>query len=207
LKEEYPRWLRIIQKPPPQHTREFSLLNYPFLFDPIMKAKILRIESLTRMSAGFENAFVHHAFLLTAKKVVDGLDGVGRIQEELMSPTDEQIIHGPASITVAISDDFGSEQLTSQQDMEQRSAVHSPAHGRSTTDRQRPSRLSITRDRSSVSSQEEVDQPVLARMEKVFHYATNPYLVLEVRRDHLVEDATDQVRQTSVILCSNKACS
>eukprot|EP00039_Didymoeca_costata_P003325 m.66836 g.66836 ORF g.66836 m.66836 type:complete len:883 (-) comp11842_c0_seq1:6-2654(-) len=67
FKDEYNYWKKRQQDPllsPP------SPLEYPFLFDPACKARVLRIDAVVQMSAKFQDAFMHQAWVLQTQKMM-----------------------------------------------------------------------------------------------------------------------------------------
>jgi ubiquitin-protein ligase E3 A len=105
FKEEYKHWRKTLNS---QKITEFSYFNYPFLFSPVSKTRILHIDAMVQMSQEFEDAVVHQAIVIHAQR----------------------FLH---------------------------------------------------------------DSPSVVNLEKGLKGATNPFFVLEVRRQHLVKDVLDQV--------------
>ncbi|KAI9092800.1 hypothetical protein DFS34DRAFT_596368 [Phlyctochytrium arcticum] len=132
FKEEYKQWRRTLEDTPSSSSNKqsvraagkstiksttpsssihkFSYFNYPFLFTPLAKTRIMHIDAMVQMSLEFEDAFVHQALVVHAQRF-------------------------------------------------------------------------LTSDSRSVH-----------HLEHALKQATNPYLVLEIRRDRLVEDVLDQLR-------------
>ncbi|KAJ3334074.1 hypothetical protein HDU76_011598 [Blyttiomyces sp. JEL0837] len=107
FKEEYRSWKKTLDGP---KIVEFSYFNYPFLFDPVAKTRILHIDAMVQMSQEFEDAVVHQAIVIHAQRFLQ-------------------------------------------------------------------------------------DSPFVANLEQELKGVTNPFLVLEVRRQHLVKDVLDQIRK------------
>ncbi|KAJ3097588.1 hypothetical protein HDU96_000336 [Phlyctochytrium bullatum] len=107
FKEEYKTWKKVLET---KKAGEFSFFNYPFLFDPVAKTRILHIDAMVQMSQEFEDAVVHQAIVIHAQKFLQ-------------------------------------------------------------------------------------DSPSVTNLEQGLKGATNPFLVLEVRRQHLVKDVLDQIRR------------
>lgn len=66
FKEEYKQW-----KSKSTNIQKFSFLNFPFLFNPASKTRILHISSMVSMSLEFEDAFVHQALVIHAQRFLD----------------------------------------------------------------------------------------------------------------------------------------
>ena len=159
FKEEVPRWQKMHSERHSSKT-EFCILNYPFVLDPIAKTRIFRIESMMNMSGGFEQAFVHHAFVVQAQKLVNGLQQVSDANSD-----SDRLSRSGSRLRL----DEPSETGRQVAEPVRRAAAAERSLSRST------SRLNIN------------------DLESSFQPYTNPYLVLEVRRDRLVEDSLDQV--------------
>ncbi|KAJ1562932.1 hypothetical protein HK405_005796 [Cladochytrium tenue] len=115
FKEEYRNWKRSDHSTARgsttlNQTAEFSLFDYPFLFDPVSKSRVMHIDAMVQMSQEFEEAVVHQAIVIHAQRFLQ-------------------------------------------------------------------------------------DSPSILNLEQELKGATNPFLVLEVRRQHLVRDVLDQVRR------------
>ncbi|KND03875.1 uncharacterized protein SPPG_01327 [Spizellomyces punctatus DAOM BR117] len=108
FKDEYKTWKRTLENP--SQVTQFSYFNYPFLFDPTAKTRIMHIDAMVQMSLEFEDAFVHQALVVHAQRFLQ-------------------------------------------------------------------------------------DSPSVVQLEHNLKQATNPFLVLEIRRQHLVQDALDQIRK------------
>lgn len=79
FKEEYKLWNLMSDT----HTRSktvplvpllepgFSYFNFPYLFDPVAKTRIMHIDAVIQMSHQFEDAFVHQALVLHAQRFLD----------------------------------------------------------------------------------------------------------------------------------------
>ena len=161
FKEEYLRWRRLNANPTSLQT-EFSLLNYPFLFDPIAKSRVLRVESMSSMTSGFEMAFINNAFVTQAQRLLTGLETV-ESQSSKRSENGDPVASAETPCNVSES-----------------GAVPSRSDARREAEPRRSG------SRTPLTS---------ASIEAAFQGATNPYFVLEVRREHLIEDAIDQVIQ------------
>eukprot|EP00158_Paraphelidium_tribonemae_P006151 Partr_v1_DN27704_c1_g1_i1_m67605 putative HECTc len=80
VKQLFFRYLKLYSQPELLATT-FSLLNYPFLLDPIQKSRIIRIEALAWMSGEFEDAFVRQGFVGSLKKVIESVGNIARISD------------------------------------------------------------------------------------------------------------------------------
>ena len=65
FKTEYKNWRDS------ETSQRFSYFNYPFLFDPISKTKILRLDALYQMSEEFEQSYVSQALIAHAQKFLE----------------------------------------------------------------------------------------------------------------------------------------
>eukprot|EP00127_Corallochytrium_limacisporum_P006979 Clim_evm33s239 gene=Clim_evmTU33s239 len=68
-------------------THPMSFFNYPFLFDPAHKTKILHIDAVVQMAEVFEDAFVNHAWVVHAQKLLEDNAERRSIQGVLRSAT------------------------------------------------------------------------------------------------------------------------
>lgn len=151
-------------------TASFSLLNYPFLFDPIAKARVLRVESMTSMTGGFEEAFVNNAFVTQAQKVLDGLDALERVP--------------PMRVSVAADNDHDDDDEDAPSDVSGASADDGDHDDDDDEDKEVDGAQRNKTTRAPFDS---------AQLERAFEKVTVPYLVMEIRREHLVEDAIAQI--------------
>ncbi|KAJ3218464.1 hypothetical protein HK099_005037 [Clydaea vesicula] len=104
FKDEYKIWKRTQQPPktghiPRSHSMpningfpEFSYFNFPFLFDPVAKTRILHIDAMTQMSLEFEDAFVHQALVIHAHKFLQDSASVATIEQELERKTNPYLL-------------------------------------------------------------------------------------------------------------------
>lgn len=86
FKEEFKRW----QKSRSSKTvTEFSFFNYPFLFDPVAKKRIMHIDAMVKMSLQYEDACVKQALVMHAQRFLDDSDAMKNMEvrmKELSSP-------------------------------------------------------------------------------------------------------------------------
>ncbi|KAI9335991.1 hypothetical protein BDR26DRAFT_865506 [Obelidium mucronatum] len=61
---------------------EFSYLNYPFLFDPVSKTRIMHIDAMAQMSLEYEEAVVHQAIVIHAQRFLQADSGTVKVLEE-----------------------------------------------------------------------------------------------------------------------------
>lgn len=107
FKEEYKVWKSLIQgpqngslgsNPPRSHsrgmpsTRSFSFLNFPFLFDPVAKTRVLHIDAMTQMSLQFEDAFVHQALVIHAQRFMTDTDASSSFEQDMESKTNPYLV-------------------------------------------------------------------------------------------------------------------
>ncbi|KAJ3160885.1 hypothetical protein HDU86_008247 [Geranomyces michiganensis] len=82
FKEQYRTWKRTLENGA-AHASEFSFFNYPFLFNPIAKTRIMHIDAMVQMSLEFEDAFVHQALVVHAQKFLQDSPSVVQLEEDL----------------------------------------------------------------------------------------------------------------------------
>ncbi|KAJ3175238.1 hypothetical protein HDU87_006320 [Geranomyces variabilis] len=82
FKEQYRIWKRTLENGAANVT-EFSYFNYPFLFDPVAKTRIMHIDAMVQMSLEFEDAFVHQALVVHAQKFLQDSPSVTQLEEDL----------------------------------------------------------------------------------------------------------------------------
>lgn len=79
LRAEYLCWSECNGHAPGRAARRFSrakspkrsYLEWPFLFSPAVKMRLVRIAAVTHMSQAFQVAFVHNAWVFQAEKMLD----------------------------------------------------------------------------------------------------------------------------------------
>lgn len=62
FKDEFKKW---------KEGKVFAIFDYPFLLDPISKARILHIDAMVQMSLEYEDAYVNQALVLHAQRFLD----------------------------------------------------------------------------------------------------------------------------------------
>ncbi|TPX56586.1 hypothetical protein PhCBS80983_g04445 [Powellomyces hirtus] len=82
FKEEYKTWRKSLENGP-SNVSVFSYFNYPFLFDPVTKTRIMHIDAMVQMSLEFEDAFVHQALVVHAQKFLHDSPSVAQLEENL----------------------------------------------------------------------------------------------------------------------------
>jgi hypothetical protein len=80
FKDEFRKWKKSLENP---KVSEFSIFNYPFLFDPISKTRIIHIDALVKMSKQYEQACVSQALVLHATKFLDSKDSIKEFEKLL----------------------------------------------------------------------------------------------------------------------------
>jgi hypothetical protein len=81
FKEEFRKWKRSLESP---FITEFALFNYPFLFDPVAKTRIMHIDAMVKMSLEYEDACVNQALVHHAQRFLDNPSGALKgIEEDL----------------------------------------------------------------------------------------------------------------------------
>ena len=61
-----------------------SYFDYPFLFDPISKTRIMRLDGLYQMSEEFEQAYVSQSLIVQAQKFLQDSDSVTDLEKKLV---------------------------------------------------------------------------------------------------------------------------
>ncbi|KAJ1555372.1 hypothetical protein HK096_002642, partial [Nowakowskiella sp. JEL0078] len=114
FKEEYKVWKRTLKNTTPAraHSRssrlsgtdllaeqsanpivtEFSFFNFPFLFDPVSKTRILHIDAMVQMSAEFEEAFVHQAFVIHAQRFLQDSPSATQLEQGMRTATNPYLV-------------------------------------------------------------------------------------------------------------------
>ncbi|KAJ1515736.1 hypothetical protein HMI55_003379 [Coelomomyces lativittatus] len=149
----------------------FSFFNYPFLFDTIAKARILHIDAMVQMSLEYEEACVSQALVVHTQK--------------LMLSTTSNTTSTYLNTTHSSSQTQTQTQTQSQSQSASSMVIH-PSTSTSTSST--PSQGTTTYLPSSTSNASSTFDPT------TFQNTTNPYLVLEVRRSHLVMDVLSQLQ-------------
>ncbi|KAJ3272771.1 hypothetical protein HDV01_005299 [Terramyces sp. JEL0728] len=68
FKEEYKKWKKSLEQ---SIITEFAIFNYPFLFDPVAKNRIMHIDAMVKMTHEYEDACVNQALVVHAQKFLD----------------------------------------------------------------------------------------------------------------------------------------
>ncbi|KAJ3095979.1 hypothetical protein HDU97_006328 [Phlyctochytrium planicorne] len=89
FKDEYRNWKKILDS---KKITEFSFFNYPFLFDPVAKTRILHIDAMVQMSQEFEEAVVHQAIVIHAQKFLYDSPSVTTLEQELKGATNPFLV-------------------------------------------------------------------------------------------------------------------
>jgi ubiquitin-protein ligase E3 A len=80
FKEEYKRWRKSLED---NSVTEFSLLNYPFLFDPVAKTRIMHIDAMVKMSLQYEEACVKQALVMHTQRFLDDSNAMKEMEEKM----------------------------------------------------------------------------------------------------------------------------
>ncbi|KAJ3279630.1 hypothetical protein HK104_001276 [Borealophlyctis nickersoniae] len=86
FKDEYRTWKRTLDSSIERIT-DFSYFNYPFLFDPVAKTRIMHIDAMVQMSLEFEDAFVHQALVIHAQRFLQDSPSAERLEGEFRRQT------------------------------------------------------------------------------------------------------------------------
>lgn len=65
----------------------FCYFNYPFLFDPISKTRIMHIDAMVQMSLEFEDAFVNQALVVHAQRFLPDSSTAANLEKEMKTKT------------------------------------------------------------------------------------------------------------------------
>lgn len=71
---------------------EFSYFNFPFLFDPVAKTRIMHIDAMIQMSQEFEDAFVHQALVIHAQRFLQDSQTVASLEQGLAQQTNPYLV-------------------------------------------------------------------------------------------------------------------
>ncbi|KAI9343917.1 hypothetical protein DFJ73DRAFT_841034 [Zopfochytrium polystomum] len=85
FKEEYRNWKKTLEKSP--KVVDFSYFNYPFLFDPVAKTRVMHIDAMVQMSQEFEEAVVHQAIVIHAQRFLQDSPSIANLEQELKGAT------------------------------------------------------------------------------------------------------------------------
>ncbi|CAG8523055.1 8963_t:CDS:10 [Dentiscutata erythropus] len=88
IKEEYKNWRKSLEESSLRLTpnRPFSFLNYPILFDPVVKSHLSRIDALCQMALNYEDSCVHHTFYVQSQRYLTDNNQVFRALQERTIP-------------------------------------------------------------------------------------------------------------------------
>eukprot|EP00842_Homolaphlyctis_polyrhiza_P004893 jgi/Hompol1/5404/HPOL_004390-RA len=89
FKEEYRIWKRTLES---QRIAEFSFFNYPFLFDPVAKTRIMHIDARVQMSHVFEDAFVNQALVQSAQRLLNNSPTVSNLDNDVKRATNPYLV-------------------------------------------------------------------------------------------------------------------
>ncbi|KAJ3126231.1 hypothetical protein HK101_005786, partial [Irineochytrium annulatum] len=89
FKEEYKVWKKTLEA---KTITDFSFFNYPFLFDPVAKTRILHIDAMVQMSQEFEDAVVHQAIVIHAQRFLQDSPSVTSLEQELKGATNPFLV-------------------------------------------------------------------------------------------------------------------
>ncbi|KAJ3388912.1 hypothetical protein HDU84_009326 [Entophlyctis sp. JEL0112] len=99
FKEEYKIWMRghtgVKEKLPasPSQYQSFSYFNFPFLFDPVSKNRIIHIDAMAQMSLQYEEAVVHQAIVIHAQRFLhNDSETVKDLEEGLKRETNPYLV-------------------------------------------------------------------------------------------------------------------
>ena len=70
----------------------FSYFNYPFLFDPVAKTRIMHIDAVTQMSLRFEDAFVNQALVIHAQRFLHDSDTSSHLEKGFKKATNPYLL-------------------------------------------------------------------------------------------------------------------
>jgi len=89
FKEEYKLWRKSLETKP---VTIFSFFNYPFLFDPVAKTRILHIDAMVQMSLEFEDAFVNQALIVHAQRFLPDSNTAATLEKGMKTKTNPYFV-------------------------------------------------------------------------------------------------------------------
>nr|KAJ3421068.1 hypothetical protein HK105_004575 [Polyrhizophydium stewartii] len=89
FKEEYRVWRRTLES---QRISDFSFFNYPFMFDPVAKTRIMHIDARVQMSHEFEGAYVQQAVMQHAQRMLQDSPSAAAMEQELKRVTNPFLV-------------------------------------------------------------------------------------------------------------------
>ncbi|KAJ1560627.1 hypothetical protein HK405_006454, partial [Cladochytrium tenue] len=92
FKDEYRDWRRTLGSSP--KVVELSFFNYPFLFDPVSKSRIMHIDAMVQMSRVFEEAVVNQAVVIHAQRFLNDTpaSSKGNLERDLKAATNPFLV-------------------------------------------------------------------------------------------------------------------
>jgi ubiquitin-protein ligase E3 A len=84
FKEEFRKWRKSLES---EKIIEFALINFPFLFDPVSKTRIMHIDAWMKMSLKYEDAYVNQTLMFQAQKFLDDSESIQNLESELQKST------------------------------------------------------------------------------------------------------------------------
>ncbi|KXJ25787.1 uncharacterized protein LOC110243883, partial [Exaiptasia diaphana] len=86
FKKEYEAW-QAIKSNSDVCEDEMSLLEFPFLFDPASKVRVMHIDAVWQMRAEYQNAIVHQARVQQAQKIFDRAEKSNKFNDAVKAAT------------------------------------------------------------------------------------------------------------------------
>ncbi|KAI8803773.1 hypothetical protein BJ742DRAFT_485418 [Cladochytrium replicatum] len=75
-----------------QSQADISFFDFPFLFEPVAKTRILHIDAMVQMSAEYEEAFVHQALVIHAARFLYDSPSVTQLGESLKTALNPYLV-------------------------------------------------------------------------------------------------------------------
>ena len=66
--------------------------NYPFLFDPVAKTRIMHIDAMVKMSLEYEDAYVNQALVLHAKRFLEDSQVMKNFELEMKDSSNPYVV-------------------------------------------------------------------------------------------------------------------
>jgi Amino-terminal Zinc-binding domain of ubiquitin ligase E3A len=89
FKDEFRKWKKTFES---SIVTEFAFFNYPFLFDPVAKTRIMHIDAMVKMSLEYEDAYVNQALVLHAKRFLEGSEVMKNFELEMKDSSNPYVV-------------------------------------------------------------------------------------------------------------------
>ncbi|KAI8894182.1 hypothetical protein BC833DRAFT_605853 [Globomyces pollinis-pini] len=89
FKEEFRKWRKTLES---DVISDFALFNYPFLFDPVSKTRIIHIDAMVKMSHEYEDACANQALVFQAQKFLDESDALNKMESDMKASINPYLV-------------------------------------------------------------------------------------------------------------------